>query len=92
MAIYCIYTRIRGSAIIIIIIIISLASISYVISSQVCSYVDDCPAPPALFEELLNTYVATSKRTQKYTPKKQTILSILVVMDYDISFINLKIL
>ena len=50
------------------------------------SYVDDCPVPPAPFEELLNTYVATSYVTQKYTPKKQTIVNILAEMECDIPF------
>jgi len=40
----------------------------------------------------MNTYVAPLDRTQKYTPKNQNILSILVVMDYNIPFINMKIL
>ena len=57
------------------------------------SYVDDCQVPPAPFEELLNTYVSTTDRTQKYTSKKQTIVNILAKMIMTFHLLcNLKIL
>jgi len=45
------------------------AYVSYALLAKYGSYVDDCPVPPAPFEELLKTYVTKSDRTEKYTPK-----------------------